>query len=137
MGGEYFMLSLSHWLGWISLLLFFLTMCSYLVRNSQNTKLKHLLRGKHHQAYGKIMLICTLLHGITALPLSVTYDSLNVFLSVNISGLGCLVVIVFLGLTYKARRKLKQKWLKYHQICACLLLCFIILHLILRFLLLP
>ena len=97
---------LSHIVGWVTTAIGLGELLAYPARKSRISFLKH-LRGKHHMAWGKILLVMAALHGLFCGKLS-------------LSGLLSLGLGVILLISYQQRKRLGKGWLKWHRIAAVL-----------------
>jgi Na+/proline symporter len=124
---------LGHWLGWLALAALLLALGNYLARKGKNQILKHLLKGKHHRWIGMGMVILACLHSVLGLATLLGAGcGFAALAAVLLSGLCCLLVTLFVAITYWQRKKLPKHWFKLHRIGAVLLLPLVLVHLLMR-----
>ena len=135
---------ISHWLGWISLILFGILLLKFMSRIRYSSEKRKIVR-KWHKVCGCLMLATAFLHGITAgnhhgvggggfmhngagrgfVQHGMAHGS--VFFSLNL-GTAAFVVAVMVALCYVFRKKLKGKWLKLHRYGSLLLVFLVMIH---------
>ena len=94
---------ISHWFGWIAFGIGITEFFGYAARKWHITKWNH-FRGKHHMAWGKIMIGIALLHGC----LTGALRTLNL-------GTICWLGMLLLWGTYSFRSTLGSCWLFWHR----------------------
>lgn len=119
-------------LAWIGVICCIMTALKYFARKSGNRSLNRFFH-RIHIPFGIILLIVGVLHGIMAGNPSFTsfknFEFAPELFTLN-WGTACLLIAIFLGITYLLRKKIGKMWMKYHQIATLLLICCIILHLL-------
>ena len=136
---------LSHWLGWIALVIGVMEFFVLFIRKYKLTNFQH-FRGKHHIHWGKIMLVVSLIHGLSTIFTGKPHRLHSAHGSVELlhgasalhgakaflffEGILCLLVLTILYLTYHYRREIGAKWLKWHKYCAFALCFLLILHIV-------
>lgn len=110
---------ISHWFGWIALVITVGELLCFVARRIKNSKVLQRLRGKHHMAWGKAVLGLGILHGVLTCTLSV-------------SGIVLWCMMLGLFLTYKFRKQLGKRWMPLHRVLAAGTIITGILHIMLR-----
>ena len=95
----------------------------FIGRVSKNKKLNKALRNMHEPL------------GIVAIAFGTIHTVISIIISpqeivVNISGILALLLIVFLAVTFYARKSLKFKWFRLHRIATVLLIAILIPHVV-------
>ena len=109
--------------GRIAFIICVLLAIKFIGRVSKNKKLNNALRKIHEPL------------GIAAIALGTIHSVISIIKSpqdilANISGILALMLIVFLAVTFYARKSLKFKWFRLHRISTALLIAILIPHVV-------
>lgn len=113
---------ISHWLGWISLLILIGELFVLIARRSSKGILQQ-LRGKHHMVWGKIAILIGFFHGILVGP--------QWFLHLNWGTISWLCMLLLLC-SYQFRKKLGKHWFNIHKIITVILILAVCIHVFLE-----
>lgn len=112
---------ISHWLGWISLVIGLLLLAKFFGRLSKNKTTNQYLR-KIHKPLGNVLIAIAVVHG------ALSFAGNTQALLQGFTGLLALLSAFFLARTFYAKKKLKNKWLQMHKHLALLFFVLIVIH---------
>ena len=112
---------ISHWLGWISLVIGLLLLAKFFGRLSKSKIINQYLR-KIHKPLGNALIAIAVIHGV------LSFAGNTQALLQGLTGLLALLSAFFLARTFYAKKKLKNKWLQIHKHLTLLFLVLIVIH---------